>query len=335
MNNKTTLVTIVTLTYKNFEKLHNTIRSVLAQDYGNIEYIICDDGSEGFPYNRVLKLIDQYKRNSISVKILQNTLNVGTVKNINRAYKEASGKYILNLSCGDVFFTDTVVSQIVKRFEETNAKVLVTTRLFYENSFQPICLLPHYEERKILKLLDTPLKQYKAFILSRYYDMASGSAMYFSNETMKKYNYFDERYRLWEDGPFLAKYLWNEKLEMAYDIVSIWYEKGGVSTNTNSPARMMMLKDRISFNLGERLEHFDIFTENEKKIIDNNNKRYIIKNNLELLYLRFKYLPQILSNIIYWKQRDKYKEKDMVHIKELMEQYKEHILPKKVNANDL
>ena len=298
MNLNITKASVVTLTYKKFEKLYDTISSVLAQDYSNIEYIICDDGSEKFPYDQIKEFISKNSNDNIIVKILQNSENVGTVKNINRAYKQATGKYILNLSCGDVFFADDIVTKIVNRFEETNANVIVTSRLFYEKDFQPICFLPHYEERKLLKELDTPLKQYKAFILSRFYDMASGSAMYFRHEIIEKYNYFDERYRLWEDAPFLAKYLWNEKLEMAYDIVSIWYEKGGVSTDDNHFARKTLMKDSALFHLGEQLEHLNCFTNEEKRIIRNNNKWLKVKSKRELWYLRFKYCPQIISNLM-------------------------------------
>lgn len=323
-------ISVITLTYRKFEKLYDTISSVLAQDYESIEYIICDDGSESFPYDSVKDFVINNKPNNVLIKVLQNPVNLGTVKSINRAYKEATGKYILNLSCGDVFFTDDTVSQIVKRFEDTRANVLVTSRLFYESDFQPICFLPHYEERTILKKLDTPLKQYKAFILSRYYDMASGSAMYFRNETIKKYNYFDERYRLWEDGPFLAKYLWNEKIEMAYDIVSIWYEKGGMSTSINSPARKMLMKDAALFALGERLEHLNCFSKSEKRVIENNNKKFMTNIKWKLWYMRLKYFPQIFTNLMYVRQRNIYKQNDLFHINKLLEQYKEHILPKKI-----
>lgn len=332
MKAKIPKVSVITLTYKKFDNLNNTISSVLAQDYENIEYIICDDGSENFPYNQVQELIVKTAKKYISTKILQNPVNLGTVKSINRAYKDATGKYILNLSCGDVFFTDNTVSQIVKRFEDTRANVLVTSRLFYEKDFKPIYFLPHYEEREVLKELDTPLKQYKAFILSRFYDMASGSAMYFRNTTIKKFNYFDERYRLWEDGPFLAKYLWNDKLEMAYDIVSIWYEKGGVSTNKNSPAKRMLIKDSALFALGEKLDHLDCFSKNEKRIIRNNNKRYMVSNKTQLWLLCLKYCPQIISNLMYMRKRNIYAQNDMFHINELLNNNKEHILPQRLRC---
>ena len=37
------LVSVVTITYRKFEYIYDTIDSVLNQDYDNIEYIISDD----------------------------------------------------------------------------------------------------------------------------------------------------------------------------------------------------------------------------------------------------------------------------------------------------
>ena len=47
------LVSIITATYKKFDRLIDSINSVIAQDYSNIEYIITDDGSDDFPYSRI------------------------------------------------------------------------------------------------------------------------------------------------------------------------------------------------------------------------------------------------------------------------------------------
>lgn len=66
----------------------------------------------------------------------------------------SSGEFILNLSCGDVFFETCTVTRIVKRFIDTNCRVLVTSRIQYNETYKYQCLLPHYTERNIIAKLD-------------------------------------------------------------------------------------------------------------------------------------------------------------------------------------
>ncbi len=248
------LVTIVTASYKKFEHIYETIKSVIDQDYSNIEYIIADDGSPNFPENNI---VDYIKQNAprLNYKIYHSNINRGTVKNINYAFKNSEGDYIFPLSCGDSFFSKDIVSRIVDRFSTTKAKLIVTTRLFHDN-YKPICLLPHYYDRKKIENFDTNQKQYEAFITRRFYAMASGSVMYYTRELLEELNYFDEKYVLWEDGPFLAKYLQKYPLTFAYDIISIWYEYGGMSTNKKQK-NQLLLADDILFDRTERLMHID------------------------------------------------------------------------------
>ena len=78
--NSLPLVSIITLTYNRFEKLIKTIDSVFEQNYCNLEYIICDDGSDHFP----TKIIEQYCKIGKQITLIKHP-NVGTVKNFNIA----------------------------------------------------------------------------------------------------------------------------------------------------------------------------------------------------------------------------------------------------------
>lgn len=280
------LVSVISLTYKNFESLRITMESVINQDYPNIEYIISDDGSENFPEDEVDSFLQNHPESTI--RVFRNNVNVGTVKNINSAYRQSNGKYLINLSCGDVFYSSHVISDIVNRFIQTRSDVIVTSRVAYKGSLIPEFFLPHYFDRKIIESWKSSERQYAAFVTSSFLNMASGSAMHFSREVIENQGYFDERYKLWEDGPFIEKFLRNNRITTAYDIVSIWYELGGVSTSGVNP---VLNNDTILFNLTDRLNRYNDLSWWNKAKITYRNKSLTCGNKTERIELKIKMFP--------------------------------------------
>lgn len=320
------MVSIITATYRKFDALFGTINSVFRQDYPNIELVICDDGSDNFPAEKIKSFIEKNKSNSVvSVKVLHSKQNHGTVKNLNNAYKNSSGKYIVNLSCGDVFFETNTVSRIVERFVKTGCNVLVTSRILYQDNYKYKYMLPHYSERHIIKRLDDNKKQYAAFTTGRYYDMASGSAMYFSRDIIEEIGYFDERYVLWEDGPFLAKYLYKYPLEFAYDIVSIWYEDGGVSAKGGS-IHPLLQNDIETFNNGERVSHVKELSRKDQARLLYMKKSRECRSSFEKLKNYILYFPEVSFYVTMNYMRRFRVKKDRLIIERLLKDNKDKII---------
>lgn len=232
----TPIVTVVTLSYNKFQYIFDTIDSVLGQDYAQIEYIIADDGSDQFPY----ELIDQYvkkkaRANIVKFQILSAKTNRGLVKNIANAYDHALGEYLIPLSADDFFFDNRVISRLVERFELFGANILCGARLVINSQKEPLYYLPHLGNRKRIDTLNTPEKQFYAFVQSKTYDMASGCVMYLRKSFYMGHR-FDDAFFLWEDGPYLTQYTQaGERIFFYYDIPSICYRLGGISTTEISP----------------------------------------------------------------------------------------------------
>ena len=156
-------------------------------------------------------------------------------------------------------------------------------------------------------------------ITRRFYDMASGSSMYFSREVMEKVGYFDEKYYLWEDGPFLAKYLQFGKLEMAYDIVTTWYETGGVShDNKKNAMNPYMEKDARLFDSTNRLERLDLFSYKQKRIIHFENLLFEYKYSFIKYLIYLIYIPEYISTRAYYKKRNNEIKNDVTMIESLL-----------------
>ncbi len=260
------LISVITLTYTNFNHLKETILSVCAQDYHDIEYIICDDGSEQFPEEQIVGWIENHRGSNLKqYKIFRQAENVGTVRNINYAYRHASGDFFINLSCGDVFFETHTVSKIADRMCSSNAKMMLTSRVMYKGTFEPVGLVPHYHDRDKLNKITSREEQYHEFIKTALYGIASGCVLCSTRAMMEELEFFDERYILWEDGPLFAKYLKKYRLEYYPELISIWYEQGGVSTGGIKKQSPILQKDTMLFNKNEGIGVQNFLTPYEKE----------------------------------------------------------------------
>lgn len=295
------LISIITTTYRRFDTLYNTIKSVLKQDYPYIEYIVSDDGSDNFPEKDIREYIESNKRkNIIEYKIIHHENNIGTVRNMNNAYKMAKGDYFINLSGDDVFMGNSVVSKIITHFLKKDCDVLVTSRLVVDDKDKPVCFLPHIRERKLIESLSTGKQQYYSYLKDEFYDMASGSAMYFSRRIMKQMNYYDESFRLWEDGPFIIDYTWRGKIECLYSIVSIRYQNNGISSNESKKTTYSkgLLEDAKKVSNEKLFDHYDELPKRIKRYVDYNKALSNVSGSKKIkVYL--KYVDVSLSHFIY------------------------------------
>ena len=284
------LFSVITLTYTNFKHLKETILSVCAQDYHDIEYIICDDGSKDFPEEQIIQWIESNKGPNIrQYKIFRQTDNVGTVRNINYAYRHAEGDYFINLSCGDVFFETDTVSKIADRMYSRDAKLMLTSRVMYKGAFEPVGVVPHYFDREKLLKIRSREEQYHEFMKTALYGIASGCALCSSREAMEEMEFFDERYVLWEDGPLFAKYLKKNCLDYCPELISIWYEQGGVSTGGIKMLSPVLQRDTILFNENERIGTHSPLTpyEEQKKKFMQARREAKTKGQKVLSYVRY------------------------------------------------
>ena len=104
------LISIITVVLNN-KMVEETIKSVLDQNYENIEYIIIDGGST----NGTLEIINKY-RNKIS-RIVSEP-DKGTYDAMNKGISIASGDIVAILNAGDFYDSNDIISEIVDTFQK-------------------------------------------------------------------------------------------------------------------------------------------------------------------------------------------------------------------------
>jgi glycosyltransferase involved in cell wall biosynthesis len=109
------LVSVCIITYNQRQFIHETLSSVLEQDYENIEIVVADDGSTDGTVGIILDYARKYPDKIVQIV---GGPNLGITGNSNRAYFACTGKYIAWMGGDDLMLPGKLRKQI--EFMEAN-----------------------------------------------------------------------------------------------------------------------------------------------------------------------------------------------------------------------
>lgn len=96
-------ITVIIANYNaTWERLRRTVVSTLLQEKVDLEVIIADDSSDIFYRAKIVDLFKSYGFKEYT--IIENKVNVGTVKNLCNAIVKAKGMFTYTISSGDMFY---------------------------------------------------------------------------------------------------------------------------------------------------------------------------------------------------------------------------------------
>lgn len=138
-------ITIITVCYNAVKIIEETIKSVINQNYPNIEYIIIDGGSQD-------GTIDIIKRYTQKISYWISEADKGIYDAMNKGIKRASGTYLNFMNAGDVFSDENVISDIFTR--EYEADYIVGIAKYKSNGSTPSKYwYPIYKKFKLVEIL--------------------------------------------------------------------------------------------------------------------------------------------------------------------------------------
>jgi len=106
-------ISIITVCYNSRTTIRDTIESVLAQNYSNIEYIIVD----GLSNDGTLDIIREYGKR---IDIVISESDIGIYDAMNKGIQSATGDVIGILNSDDFYIDDHVLSDVAKVFLDQN-----------------------------------------------------------------------------------------------------------------------------------------------------------------------------------------------------------------------
>lgn len=110
-------VSIITIAYNAEETISDTIKSVINQDYENIEYIIVDGASKD-------KTVSIVKTFGFEIDKFISEKDKGIYDAMNKGLAMATGDIIGILNADDVYADTKVISDVVKKFQEEKVEGL-------------------------------------------------------------------------------------------------------------------------------------------------------------------------------------------------------------------
>lgn len=124
-------ISIITPSFNYGDYLEQTIRSVLLQNYPNLEYIIIDGGST----DDTINIIKQYEP---WVSYWVSETDSGQSEAINKGIRRATGEWIAWINADDIYFPDTLktIASIIK--ENKTTSWVVGSTVFIDNDFNEI-----------------------------------------------------------------------------------------------------------------------------------------------------------------------------------------------------
>ena len=108
-------VSIITISFNSAATIEDTIRSVVAQDYPNLEYIIVDGNSK----DGTQEIVNRYQS---SITQFVSEPDKGIYDGMNKGLKLATGDIIGILNSDDIYEDASVISDMVKLFESSHCK---------------------------------------------------------------------------------------------------------------------------------------------------------------------------------------------------------------------
>ena len=102
--NEHSLVSIILPCFNASKYIDVALKSILNQNYKNIEVIVIDDGST----DNTLTILEQYSKVDSRIKLFENSKNKGLIYTLNKAILLANGEYIARMDADDISMLDRI-----------------------------------------------------------------------------------------------------------------------------------------------------------------------------------------------------------------------------------
>lgn len=206
-------ISIITISFNNETDIEETLKSVVSQNYNNIEYIVIDGDSTDATQN----IIEQYHK---YIDTFVSEPDKGIYDAINKGLKRSTGDIVGLIHAGDRLFDDKVLSKVVRHFENNDIDASYGHSVLVNKEDKPVRVNKSPEFRKSL--------------FKRGW-MPSHQSIYLRRELLDKLGYYRLDFGGSGDYEFVLRYFYFNNLKVKrLDEFILKFALGGSSTTNYS-----------------------------------------------------------------------------------------------------
>ncbi|MGQ1785699.1 glycosyltransferase [Saccharicrinis sp. GN24d3] len=198
------LVSVIVVTYNSSRFVEETLNSISAQTWPEIELIVTDDGSGDDTVEVCKKWIDANKKRFSRALVVETEYNTGVSANANRGLKEASGEWLCLPAGDDTLKPDCIRDNVHWVNKNNDIKVLFSITDVYLDEIKDETYVKStpsgdIEPNSIVAPERTAESQYKMLLISDRIHFTP--SLFINTKVLRSVGGFDERFKLLEDYP--------------------------------------------------------------------------------------------------------------------------------------
>lgn len=220
-------VSLITVTYNSDKTLRDTINSVLAQTYEDIEYIVVD----GLSKDKTVDIIREYEPQFAGRMKWISEKDSGLYDAMNKGIRMATGDVVGILNSDDFFTSNDVIEKVVAGFTKDTDAVYGDIHFVNPDNLQR-CV--RYYSSKIFKRS-----------LMKMGFIPAHPSFYCRKECFEKFGYYKTDYKIAADFDLLLRFIYVHQIRIKYlpvDMVTM--RLGGASTD-GWKSRLVMMNEHL------------------------------------------------------------------------------------------
>ena len=201
-----TLVSIIVTTYNSADYILETLESIKAQTWAQIELIISDDYSTDNSVQLCNNWLAENKSRFVNTAIIKVPENTGVAANCNRGITAANGQWIKFIGGDDILLHNCIEENLQFANEHKSAGIIFSQVLLYQDKFKTenfITAVPEHYPMNLMNPSFSASDQYKLLLLSDRITYTPSS--FFKKQLLTDVNGFDETINFVEDYPMWLK----------------------------------------------------------------------------------------------------------------------------------